>query len=282
MIPSKSDISDNSVLTVKSTARRRAPVVPELERKRVVPALETFYAANPIHEQNMNDLRTALRKYVNLPYKKTGSVRENKNSALSNYRWVNINEYRLIGGGTRLKPVQYSHLVEILDRLEAIDKQLVNQEIVDILNKYRKPLADASHTALYKSLDQFGRAIAVGSRKTSSAKVYLVKGEGKIIVNGESLNNFFPRLSDRSKIMYPLKVVDGEGKYNVFVKCSGGGLSGKVGAIALGISKALVIFNPLLKPRLRKAGCVTRDSRSVERKKPGKVKSRKSPTWVKR
>ncbi|GMM35063.1 mitochondrial 37S ribosomal protein [Saccharomycopsis crataegensis] len=275
-VPAIPNIKTSSVIDHPNSI---APSIPELERTRVVPTLETFYSSNPIHEKNMRDLNDLLNRYASTPYtiNSEESAKHNKT-----YRWLNINEYRLIAAGTRLKTIQYSKLVELLQRLDAIDKQLVDKQFMATLDRFKKSVSDSSAGASVKQLDEFGRAIAVGGRKSSRAKVYLVRGDGKIIVNGESLSKMFPRLTDRNKILYPLKVVDGEGSYNVFVKCSGGGVSGKVGAIAHGIARALLIFNPLLKPRLKRAGATTRDARRVERKKPGKVKSRKSPTWVKR
>lgn len=272
------DISESSALSISiaNLRRRESPRVPTFERRRIVPELETFYAANPIHERNINQLNELLNKYINLPTLK------NVASNAKDYRWINLSEYKLIGGGTRLKPIQYKELVQILNRLDTIDKQLVNQEIIDTMEKYKKPLNNFIMDSSLNKIDNLGRAIAIGRRKTSSAKVYLVKGEGKILINGENVEKYLPRLSDRTKILYPLKVVDCADKFNIFVKVSGGGLTGQTGAIKMGIARALVIYNPLFKNRLRRSDSLTRDSRSVERKKPGKVKARKAPTWVKR
>jgi small subunit ribosomal protein S9 len=82
--------------------------------------------------------------------------------------------------------------------------------------------------------------------------------------------------------MYPLKVVDSLEDYNVFVTVHGGGVTGQADAVALAMSKAIVIHNPLLKKRLSRAECLKTDRRKVERKKPGKLKARRSMTWVKR
>lgn len=274
LVPSVVNISDRSFLQVTSESKFKREALPELQRTRIVPKLATFYSANPIHETNVYELEEVVRKYSNLP---TVALVSGKST-----RWMNISEYRLIGGGSRLRPVQYSELIEVLNRLDSIDKQLVNPEIEQALAKYRKDLADWTKENQVPELDSLGRAVAVGRRKTSLAKVYLVRGNGEFIVNGRSLAEYFPRVVDRHTVVYPLTVVDSEIKYNVFVKTNGGGPTGQAGAIASGIARCLVIFNRLLKPRLRKAGCMTVDTRQVERKKPGKVKSRKSPTWVKR
>ncbi|ANZ73213.1 BA75_00149T0 [Komagataella pastoris] len=247
--------------------------IPELEVKRIIPALPTFYSSNPLHDQNVQDLTKALRKHVSFPYDLS------RNATV---KWFNFEQYKQVAGGSRLKVIQHQELLKLLNRLSAIDPQLQNDDLVALLNKFKVAESAQNSRLEVPQLDANGRAIAVGRRKASSAKVYLVRGEGHVMINNSPLVSYLPRSSDRLKVTYPLKVTDSEGKYNVFVKVRGGGLSGQAGAISLGISRALVIHNPLLKSRLYKAGCMTRDHRVVERKKPGKVKARKSPTWVKR
>ncbi|GAM90793.1 hypothetical protein ANO11243_088380 [Dothideomycetidae sp. 11243] len=128
----------------------------------------------------------------------------------------------------------------------------------------------------------WGRARAVGRRKTSSAVVWLVEGEGDVRVNGKKLTDAFGRLHDRESAIWALKATDRIDKYNIWATVSGGGTTGQAEALTLGVAKALLVHEPALKPALRRAGCVTRDPRKVERKKAGKLKARKMPAWVKR
>lgn len=243
---------------------------------RIVPKLPTFYSANPHHENRIDRLESLLRKYVKLPLQSAAQQQ------LERPVWITQDDYALIGGGTRLKPIQYQQLVSLLNKLHAIDPQLTNDEIKQELSQYsRKTNMSATNTKL-KTLDEFGRSIAIGRRKASVSKVQMVLGNGEIIVNGRSLNDYFVKLKDRKSVAYPLQAVDSVGKYNIFVTTSGGGPTGQAEATMHAIAKALLVFNPLLKPRLRKSGTLTRDYRHVERKKPGHKKSRKMPTWVKR
>ncbi|QPG73845.1 hypothetical protein FOA43_001160 [Brettanomyces nanus] len=246
--------------------------VPELEQTRLIPTLPAFYASNPLHEEHISKLTDLLNRYLSLPFDK-------RNSSNS---WLTFEDYKEIGGGNKLKVTQYQKLMTVLKRLDSIDPQLKNDEIEGALGGYRKAKEQASASKKSKTLDDKGRAVALGRRKASSAKVYVVKGSGEFLVNGKPLENVFPSFNDRLTVLYPLQVVNGEGDYNVFALSRGGGKTGQIDSIKLAISRALCIHNPLLKKRLFSAGCLTRDHRVVERKKPGKMKARKMPTWVKR
>ena len=123
---------------------------------------------------------------------------------------------------------------------------------------------------------------ATGRRKTSSARVYLKKGKGNILVNDKKLDEYFGRKVAQMLVMQPLVLLDVAEKFDVDVKVKGGGSFGQAGAIRHGISRALTIFDEELRPQLKKAGLLTRDPRRVERKKPGLVKARKSKQFSKR
>ena len=123
---------------------------------------------------------------------------------------------------------------------------------------------------------------ATGRRKTSSARVYLKKGKGNILVNDKKLDEYFGRKVAQMLVMQPLELLDIAEKFDVDVKVKGGGSFGQAGAIRHGISRALTIFDNELRPQLKKAGLLTRDPRRVERKKPGLVKARKSKQFSKR
>ena len=121
-----------------------------------------------------------------------------------------------------------------------------------------------------------------GRRKTATARVRLMPGNGTVIINGIPYEELIPRLEHRRAIMQPLLVTDSAGKYNVVAKVEGGGISGQSGAISHGIARALVKANESLKPLLRKYGLLTRDSRVKERKKAGLKRARKAPQYTKR
>ena len=121
-----------------------------------------------------------------------------------------------------------------------------------------------------------------GRRKSSTARVFLSRGQGDIVVNRRPLDQYFGRETARMVIRQPLEVADMLGKVDIKVNVSGGGNTGQAGAIRHGITRALLQYDEMLRPVLRKAGFVTRDSRKVERKKVGLHKARKRPQYSKR
>lgn len=131
-------------------------------------------------------------------------------------------------------------------------------------------------------LDKFGRAYATGRRKTSIARVWLQRGKGNITVNGKTLEQHFARATQRMVIMQPIIEVKREGEFDLMITVDGGGLTGQAGAVRHGITRALTYFEPALRPALKAQGFLTRDSREVERKKPGLRKARRSKQWKKR
>ena len=121
-----------------------------------------------------------------------------------------------------------------------------------------------------------------GRRKTSTARVRLKPGKGDIVINSRTLDEYFGRETARMIVRQPLVAVDMESKFDVIVNVDGGGPSGQAGAIRHGITRALMDYDEALRPALRKAGYVKRDSRAVERKKYGLHKARKRPQYSKR
>ena len=123
---------------------------------------------------------------------------------------------------------------------------------------------------------------ATGRRKTSIAKIWLKKGSGKIYVNGRNYEDYFKRANHKMLLLRPFEVINQPTNYDVRCNVKGGGLTGQVGAMVHGISKALLMFDAELKSTLKKEKLTTRDSRSVERKKYGHRKARRSFQFSKR
>jgi small subunit ribosomal protein S9 len=121
-----------------------------------------------------------------------------------------------------------------------------------------------------------------GRRKSSTARVFMRSGSGKIVVNGKPVDEFFGRETSRMIVRQPLVVSQMGDKFDFTVTVAGGGITGQAGAIRLGIARALVEYNDTLKPDLRKAGLMTRDAREVERKKVGLHKARRATQFSKR
>lgn len=121
-----------------------------------------------------------------------------------------------------------------------------------------------------------------GRRKTATARVYLRPGTGKITVNKRDFDDYFPSRALKMIIKQPLLITETADKFDIYVNVAGGGISGQAGAIRHGLSRALVEFNPELRPRLKAAGFLTRDAREVERKKYGQRKARRRFQFSKR
>ena len=137
-------------------------------------------------------------------------------------------------------------------------------------------------TSSTHNLDFKDSKYATGRRKKSIAKVWLKKGSGKIIVNGKDYEEYFKRVNHKSELSKPFEIINQSTSYDVRCSVKGGGHSGQVGAMIHGISKALLQFDSTLKPTLKKEKLTTRDSRSVERKKYGHRKARRSFQFSKR
>lgn len=123
---------------------------------------------------------------------------------------------------------------------------------------------------------------ATGRRKESVARVRLSDGSGRVILNGRPLEDFFPTMATRMRVMEPLNLTQTQGRYDIEARLEGGGTTGQADALRLGISRALVELEPELRATLKKAGMLTRDARVVESKKYGLRKARRAPQYTKR
>ena len=123
---------------------------------------------------------------------------------------------------------------------------------------------------------------AVGRRKKAIARVRLIPGEGKILINGREIDNYFGLETLKMTVRQPLVLTSLEGRYDVLVNVYGGGLAGQAGAIRHGVSRALIKADPELRPAVKKAGFLTRDPRMKERKKYGLKAARRAPQFSKR
>lgn len=131
-------------------------------------------------------------------------------------------------------------------------------------------------------IDERGRSYATGRRKDAVARVWIKPGPGKMVINGREIEIYFARPTQQMMIKQPFEVAGRANQYDVICTVSGGGLSGQAGAVRHGISRALVAYEPALRPTLKKGGFLTRDSRTVERKKYGRAKARRSFQFSKR
>ncbi|KAF2827784.1 hypothetical protein CC86DRAFT_369034 [Ophiobolus disseminans] len=244
-----------------------------LRTLRVVPASPSYFSAKPTFTDDFLSLSALLRKVATLP--------TIPNAEAPKVAWKTIDQYRIMTNEP-VKTQRYHKMLHILRRLNCIHPSLMPAEVLQTMLRYKKANQPGDVKPKPGVIDELGRSKGVGRRKTSSAVAWLVEGEGEALINGKSLSQFFGRLHHRESAVWALKATQRLDKYNVFALVQGGGLTGQAEALTLAVAKALLVHEPALKPALRRAGCVTRDPRKVERKKPGHVKARKMPTWVKR
>lgn len=145
-----------------------------------------------------------------------------------------------------------------------------------------KPAEREAEPVHVQKLDAHGRAYATGKRKDAVARVWLKPGHGRITVNDKDFALYFARPVLQMLLMQPIKVANRADQFDITATVAGGGLSGQAGAVRHGISRALTYYEPDLRPVLKKGGFLTRDSRTVERKKYGRMKARRSFQFSKR
>ncbi len=154
--------------------------------------------------------------------------------------------------------------------------------LADLKDLVGTPAETAELTRREPKRDGQGRSYATGRRKNAVARVWIKPGKGEIVVNGKKVGQYFARPVLRMLITQPFLVADRYNQFDVYCTVSGGGLSGQAGALRHGISRALTYYEPELRPILKLAGFLTRDSRVVERKKYGRAKARRSFQFSKR
>jgi len=164
-------------------------------------------------------------------------------------------------------------MAEILPTLGGLREALQSAQVA----QQPAPIEEAQ-----PQIDAQGRAYATGKRKNAVARVWIKRGTGRITVNGRDSPVYFARPVLRMLLNQPFVVVNRLGQYDVICTVVGGGLSGQAGAVRHGISKALLAYEPTLRPVLKAQGFLTRDSRVVERKKYGRAKARRSFQFSKR
>jgi len=161
-------------------------------------------------------------------------------------------------------------------------KSTTLQDLKDLQGSPVDTAAPEAAAPRVKKIDAQGRAYGTGRRKDAVARVWVKKGTGKVTVNGRDQSIYFARQTQRLVLNQPFLFVNSVGHFDVICTVKGGGLSGQAGAVRHGISRALENFDPEMRPALKKAGMLTRDSRIVERKKVGKHKARRTKQWAKR
>jgi len=240
---------------------------------RQLPKSSSYFTGLPNFTDDLIDLKVLYRKYETLPRLPTGEAER--------IAWKTPPQYRETVG-ENVPSSKYHQLVELMQSMSTIHPSVMPKEVKAAIEKYKRDINPFENKPNPIIVDRFGRALGVGKRKTSTARAWVVEGEGQVLVNGKTLVDAFGRVHDRESAIWALKATDRIDKYNVWALVEGGGTTGQAEAMTMAVAKGLLAHEPALKPALRRAGCVTRDPRNVERKKAGRVKARKRPTWVKR
>lgn len=214
-----------------------------LRRIRIVPASASYFTSQPKHTDDILVLSDLLRKYQLLPVAPSEEVQ--------NTKWKTRKDYQIeIQEPVRAK--SYNAVVSLLKRLNRIHPSLIPADVTETLERFKRLVQPHLNRPNPIVVDQHGIAKAVGRRKSSSAAVFLVEGEGKCLINNKSLSEYFGRLHDRESAIWALKATQRLDKYNVWALVNGGGTTGQAEALTLGLAKALMAHEPALKPALRR------------------------------
>ena len=196
-------------------------------------------------------------------------------------RWLHQNELQVVLK-EELTLSDYEVIIHRLKKLASEKKDENSDDIREFLERFQTLVEHEGSQFTVEELDENGRAHGKGYRKRSMAEVWISNGSGEIVINDIPIIEYFRKQEDRNQVWYPLITLDCMGRFDVECNVIGGGTTGQAGAIRLAISRALTSMSPDFLPQLRTAGLLTRDSRLVERKKPGQKKARKKFAWVKR
>ncbi|KAF5639134.1 MRPS9-mitochondrial ribosomal small subunit [Fusarium tjaetaba] len=245
----------------------------DVQHARAVPVSASYFSREPQFNEMYLRIARLLTKYHTLPTLPP--------SAAPPTAWVKLDEMRS-KLGEPIKASHYAKVIRVAKRLNQIETSLFPEEVRVALEDFKRDINPFMNVPHEVTVDKFGRAVGVGKRKESTARAWVVEGTGEVLINGKTLSQAFGRVHDRESAVWALQATERLDKYNVWALVEGGGTTGQAEALTLAVAKALIVHEPALKTALRKAGCITRDPRTVERKKHGHVKARKMPAWVKR
>lgn len=239
------------------------------------PVSSSYFTAKEKFHDDLLELENILKRYQTLP---TISFHEAPQRL-----WKTLNQYKETHNIMEsIRPSEYRKITQLLNRINRIDPSFMPQEAKEILHQYSREKFVKYREEYTASLDALGRSYAIGRRKEAVSRVWMIKGNGQILINGKTLYEAFTQLYNRISLIRPLKITQRLHQYNLWILVKGGGYTGQAEASSLAIARALIIHEPELKSFLQKMSCLTCDPRRVERKKPGQPKARKKNTWVKR
>ena len=210
---------------------------------RVVPNSPSYFTAEPHFTDDLINVSSLLRRHALLPTVPP--------LAAPRVVWQRLSEYcRSVAEPVRSG--KYSKIVAILKQLNRIHPVLMPPEVKDAIEAHRRVAGRVLRAPNPPTLDELGRSYGLGRRKTSSARAWLVEGQGEVLINGKPLPEIFGRLHDRESAIWALKATGRVDKYNVWARVDEGGTTGQAEAVTLAVAKALLVHEPALKPALRR------------------------------
>ncbi|KAK4226262.1 putative mitochondrial SSU ribosomal protein S9 precursor [Podospora fimiseda] len=238
--------------------RDMVPKIPpgglDVRYARAMPISPSYFARTTRFNDTYLALEKLLKTYENLPtipYSETERV-----------VWKNLNDFRR-NVGEPVKASEYVKCLEIVKRLHQIHPKLMPKKVKTALWDFTRSVQAFKAGETVAPIDKFGRTIGNGRRKASTARAFLVEGNGEVLINGKTLVEYFGRVHDRESAVWALHATGRLDKYNVWATAEGGGTTGQADALTLAIAKALMAHEPALKPALRR-GNRLRDTRPKE------------------
>jgi small subunit ribosomal protein S9 len=210
---------------------------------RAIPSSPAYFSRQPDFQELFLRLVELSHKYASMPI-----VPSEQRQRIA---WRNRHDYRLTIGET-VKALDFKNALQMVKRLHAIHPKMRTAEIELAIQDFKRTVQPGDNVARPRFLDEHGRAIGVGRRKSSTARAWLVEGTGEVQINGKSLADVFGRVHDRESATWALRATERLDKYNVWALTSGGGHTGQAEAMTLAVAKALMVHEPDLRPALRR------------------------------
>jgi small subunit ribosomal protein S9 len=215
--------------------------LPLLKRIRVVPKSPSHFSAKPRFNDTYLNVENLWLQTKTLPRVVEPEPQQ----------WIAFEDMRRRVGKETVGKTRFEMMVEKLQNLSEIEPVLMPPEVKDVIGAHLKRQLIAEKKIKQDRVDEWGRSLAIGKRKTSIARAYLVMGDGEVLINSRNLVDYFNRLHDRESALWPLVITDRLHKYNVFGIVNGGGITGQAEAMTLAVAKALLIHEPELTQRLK-------------------------------
>jgi small subunit ribosomal protein S9 len=213
------------------------------ENARPLPVSRSYFSRTPIFNDRYLALDHLSKTYSNLPVIPAADAER--------ISWKTLADLRQ-SFGEPVKATDYVKCLTIIKRLHTIHPELKPDAVTVALQDFKRDVQAFLNVANPIPIDKFGRALGVGKRKASTARAFVVEGDGQVLVNGKTLADYFGRVHDRESAVWALHSTDRVGKYNVWARVEGGGTTGQAEALTLAIAKALLAHEPALKPALRR------------------------------